>query len=104
MLSTIGQKTGNKLELTSKLALLLPGAVGCQFWNISVHHWYFCIDISEIVGVSRATAANPWIIGITVSMLESRRIFRENDANVPTTHEGKCFEGAAFGLPCAFVS
>ena len=54
---------------------------------------------SETDGVSGATAANSGIIGSTVEYTRKQGILWENDANIPTTHEGKCFEGAASGLP-----
>ena len=58
----------------------------------------YSLNIIALDGMSEAMAANPWIILLVVllSMLGSRHIFQENNANVPTTREGKCFEGAAY--------
>ena len=36
---------------------------------------YFCIDISELNGVSGVTTANPWIIGSTVSYAKKQAYF-----------------------------
>ena len=63
----LGQETGNELEFVYNFALVLRDAAGCQLRNESLRHRsrYLCIDISEIGGVSGATAANPWTIGKT---------------------------------------
>ena len=54
---------------------------------------------SETDGMSGVMAANSWIIGSTVEYTRKQGILWENDANIPTARESKCFEGATSGLP-----